>query len=113
MQKSMRTVICVAAVFVPALVHQADHVAAAARDARVTPGELVIENPTLINLGFELGVIPRSVFFMLVVMAVVTTYMTTPLLRRTIRGTEMEPLVAVSQFMMNRQSFGAKAAGPG
>ena len=53
MQKSMRTVICVAAVFVPALVHQGDHVAAAPRDARVTPGELVIDNATLINLGFE------------------------------------------------------------
>lgn len=34
-----------------------------------------------INIGYELGVIPRSVFFMLVLMAVVTTYMTTPLLR--------------------------------
>src|SRR5438552_3036031 len=53
MQKSMRTVICVAAVVVPALAHQGDHVAAAARDTRVTAGELVIENPTLINLGFE------------------------------------------------------------
>ena len=56
----------------------------------------------VINVGFELGVIPRSVFFMLVFMAVVTTYITTPLLRRTIRNTEMELLLASSEFMMNR-----------
>ena len=35
----------------------------------------------VINVGYDLGIIPRSVFFMLVVMAVATTYMTTPLLR--------------------------------
>jgi Kef-type K+ transport system membrane component KefB len=53
----------------------------------------------VINLGYELGVIPKSVFFMLVLMAVVTTYMTSPILRRLIRGTELEPLFAVSPFM--------------
>ena len=63
----------------------------------------------VINVGFELGVIPRSVFFMLVFMAVVTTYITTPLLRRTIRNTEMEPLLAASEFMMNRQSLAKPA----
>lgn len=36
----------------------------------------------VINLGYELGVIPQSVFFMLVFMAVVTTYLTTPIVRR-------------------------------
>lgn len=35
----------------------------------------------VINVGYDLGIIPQSVFFMLVLMAVVTTYMTTPLLR--------------------------------
>jgi Kef-type K+ transport system membrane component KefB len=40
----------------------------------------------VINIGFELGVIPRSVFFMLVFMAIFTTYMTAPLLRRLLRG---------------------------
>ncbi|HEY0038273.1 MAG TPA: cation:proton antiporter [Longimicrobium sp.] len=34
----------------------------------------------VINVGYDLGIIPRSVFFMLVFMAVATTYMTTPLL---------------------------------
>lgn len=36
----------------------------------------------VINIGFELGIIPRSVFFMLVFMAIFTTYMTAPILRR-------------------------------
>jgi Kef-type K+ transport system membrane component KefB len=36
----------------------------------------------VINVGYELGIIPRTVFFMLVLMAIVTTYMTAPLMRR-------------------------------
>jgi Kef-type K+ transport system membrane component KefB len=36
----------------------------------------------VINIGFDLGIIPRTVFFMLVFMAIFTTYMTTPILRR-------------------------------
>ena len=39
----------------------------------------------VVNIGYELGVIPKSVFFMLVVMAVTTTFMTAPMLRRTLR----------------------------
>jgi Kef-type K+ transport system membrane component KefB len=35
-----------------------------------------------INVGRDMGVIPDSVFCMLVIMALVTTFMTTPLLRR-------------------------------
>ncbi|MCA9160987.1 MAG: cation:proton antiporter, partial [Planctomycetales bacterium] len=35
-----------------------------------------------INVGRDIGVIPDSVFCMLVIMALVTTFMTTPLLRR-------------------------------
>jgi len=35
----------------------------------------------VVNIGLDLGVIPHSVFFMLVLMAVVTTYMTAPLVR--------------------------------
>jgi hypothetical protein len=56
----------------------------------------------VINVGFELGVIPRSVFFMLVFMAVATTYITTPLVRLTTRNTEIESLLADSQFMRSR-----------
>ena len=54
----------------------------------------------VINLGYDLGIIPRSVFFMLVLMAVVTTYMTTPLVRYTIRNTELEDLVEQSPFVL-------------
>ncbi|MGC4053585.1 MAG: cation:proton antiporter [Paludibaculum sp.] len=52
----------------------------------------------VVNMGYELGIIPRSVFFMLVLMAVVTTYMTTPLLRRYIHSTEMEAPFLKSRF---------------
>lgn len=36
----------------------------------------------VINIGFELGIIPKTVFFMLVFMAIFTTYMTAPIMRR-------------------------------
>src|SRR5262249_54773744 len=47
----------------------------------------------VINLGKDLGVIPDSVYCMLVLMAVLTTFMTTPLLLWLARGTELEPLI--------------------
>ena len=53
----------------------------------------------VINIGLDLGIIPRSVFFMLVVMAVVTTYMTTPLVRRVLRHSEFEPLFNAAPFL--------------
>jgi Kef-type K+ transport system membrane component KefB len=46
----------------------------------------------VVNIGLDLGVIPHSVFFMLVMMAVVTTYMTSPLVRRVLRHSEFAPL---------------------
>lgn len=52
----------------------------------------------VINVGYDLGVIPRSVFCMLVMMAVLTTVMTTPILLRMARGTELEPLIAQTGF---------------
>jgi Kef-type K+ transport system membrane component KefB len=52
----------------------------------------------VINMGFELGVIPKSVFFMLVVMAVASTYITAPLLRRLIRSSEVEQEYLNSEF---------------
>ena len=52
----------------------------------------------VINIGFELGVIPKSVFFMLVVMAVVSTYVTAPALRRLIRSSEVEQDYLNSEF---------------
>jgi Kef-type K+ transport system membrane component KefB len=38
----------------------------------------------VLNIGLDLGVIPKSVFFMFTLMAVITTFMTAPLLRRTL-----------------------------
>ena len=52
----------------------------------------------VINIGFELGVIPKSVFFMLVFMAVASTYVTTPILRRLVRSSELEQHYLNSEF---------------
>ncbi len=52
----------------------------------------------VINVGYDLGIIPRSVFFMLVFTAVFTTYVTAPLLRRLIPKTELEPYFQAVTF---------------
>ena len=65
-----------------------------------------------VNLGHDMGIIPGSVFFMLVLMAVVTTYMTSPLLRRLIRKTELEPFFEVSSFMQQARSGRRSSSGP-
>lgn len=53
----------------------------------------------VVNVGYDLGVIPRSVFCMLVMMAIVTTVMTTPILLRIRRGTELEEGLLRSGFV--------------
>ncbi len=60
----------------------------------------------VINVGYELRVIPGSVFCMLVLMALATTAMTSPLLLRFIRGTDLEELVRSSGFLKDRRSSG-------
>jgi Kef-type K+ transport system membrane component KefB len=52
-----------------------------------------------INLGNELGVIPPSVYCMLVLTALGTTMMTTPLLLWLMPGTELEPHIRASGFV--------------
>jgi Kef-type K+ transport system membrane component KefB len=52
----------------------------------------------VVNIGYDLGIIPKSVFFMLVFMAVATTYITSPLLRRLIRSSEVEADYLKSEF---------------
>ncbi|MCC6419615.1 MAG: cation:proton antiporter [Gemmataceae bacterium] len=52
----------------------------------------------VINLGKDLGVVPDSVFCMLIVMALLTTVMTTPVLLRLMHGTELEPYILRSHF---------------
>jgi Kef-type K+ transport system membrane component KefB len=59
----------------------------------------------VINIGLDFGLIPRSVFFMLVTMAVVTTYMTAPILTRLINSTDLEAPFLESEFMRNRNSL--------
>jgi Kef-type K+ transport system membrane component KefB len=53
----------------------------------------------VINIGYDLGVITPSLFFMLVLMAVVTTFMTTPFLRRVLRRSELAPLLDQATFI--------------
>ena len=61
----------------------------------------------VINIGYDLGIIPKEVFFMLVFMAVVTTYMTTPLLTRLLRSSEAEEAYLRSKFAISRGGFAA------
>jgi hypothetical protein len=49
--------------------------------------------------AIDLGVIPDGVFSMLVIMALLTTVMTTPLLLCFMRGTELEPHILQSGFV--------------
>jgi Kef-type K+ transport system membrane component KefB len=60
----------------------------------------------VINVGRDLGVIPASVFCTLVLMALGTTVMTTPLLLRLVRGTELECHVRQSEFLARRRKNG-------
>jgi len=53
----------------------------------------------VINVGYELGVIPKSLFCMLVLMAILTTVMTTPILLRWRYGTEIEEPISKSGFL--------------
>jgi len=52
-----------------------------------------------INLGYELGVVPRDLFCVLVIMALATTVLTTPLLLWLRKGTEIEGPIARSGFL--------------
>jgi Kef-type K+ transport system membrane component KefB len=53
----------------------------------------------VINLGYDLGVVPKSLFCALVIMAVVTTVMTSPILLRLRFGTELEEPIRKSGFV--------------
>jgi Kef-type K+ transport system membrane component KefB len=58
----------------------------------------------VINVGRDLGVLPDSVFCMLVLTALVTTFMTTPLLLWLKKGTELEPFILQSEFLAQEAS---------
>jgi Kef-type K+ transport system membrane component KefB len=59
----------------------------------------------VINIGYDLGIIPYSVFFMLVFMAVVTTYMTTPILRLLVRRSEVWDQYRTSAFAVRFERY--------
>lgn len=56
----------------------------------------------VLNTGYDLGIIPKPVFSIFVIMATATTYMTAPILRRLIRGTELQADFEISTFMEGR-----------
>ena len=56
----------------------------------------------VVNVGYQLGVLPKSVFCMLVLMAVVTTIMTTPALMLMMPGTELESHIRQSGFASSK-----------
>jgi len=58
----------------------------------------------VINVGYQLQVIPPSVFCMLVIMALTTTMMTTPILLRLTRRTELQSYVLQSTFLQPDQA---------
>src|SRR5262249_50820793 len=84
-----------------ALVGKAGGCGLAARLSRYSPRESLCVGALMstrglmalivINLGKDLGVVPDSVFCMLILMALATTVATTPLVLRFMRGTELEP----------------------
>jgi Kef-type K+ transport system membrane component KefB len=53
----------------------------------------------VINLGRELGVVPPNLYCALVLMAIITTMMTTPLLLLFRKGTELEHAIRASGFV--------------
>ena len=52
-----------------------------------------------INIGYQLGVVPRSLFCILVIMALTATALTTPLLLALRKGTEIEEPIRLSGFL--------------
>jgi Kef-type K+ transport system membrane component KefB len=55
----------------------------------------------VINVGMDLGLIPPTVYCMLVLMAIVTTLMTTPLAAWMLRGSPHEPMLVARGFLAN------------
>ena len=53
----------------------------------------------VINVGMDLGVIPPAVYCMLVLMAIGTTLMATPLAARMLRGSQYEPTLVARGFL--------------
>jgi Kef-type K+ transport system membrane component KefB len=52
----------------------------------------------VINVGYDSGILNSALFTMLVLMAIITTIMTTPMLSFLYRGTELEEPIRQSGF---------------
>jgi Kef-type K+ transport system membrane component KefB len=52
----------------------------------------------VINVGYEQGILNPALFTMLVLMAIITTIMTTPFIGLWYKGTELEPAIEQSRF---------------
>lgn len=64
----------------------------------------------VINVGLEQGILNKTIFTMLVMMAIITTLMTTPLLKLLYRGTELEEPIRKSGFFQTGVQFSRKPA---
>src|SRR5439155_6086985 len=53
----------------------------------------------VLNIGLSLGVISPTLFAMLVIMAVVTTFVTTPILHLITRGQQIEPEAPAAELL--------------
>ena len=58
------------------------------------------------NIGREMGAVAPPVYCMLVLMCVISTIITSPVLRRLIRGTEMEEPYRASEYVASRRDMG-------
>lgn len=58
------------------------------------------------NIGREMGAITPPVYCMLVLMCVASTIVTAPVLRRLIRGTELQEPYSESEYVRSRRSMG-------
>jgi Kef-type K+ transport system membrane component KefB len=59
----------------------------------------------VINIGYDLGILPKPVFFMLVFMAVATTYMTAPVLRWLLPRSEAAEAYRASVLAVRRTTL--------
>ena len=60
------------------------------------------------NIGREMGAVTQPVYCMLVLMCVISTIMASPVLRRLIRGTELEQPYRESEYVISRQDMGLR-----
>ena len=58
------------------------------------------------NIGRENGAITQPVYCMLVLMCVISTIITSPVLRRLIQGTELEAPYGASEYVSSRRKMG-------